>query len=362
MIEYTKAGMNDLEFHAPLPSAMFDSPLNYETFANFSYGNDELPFDARDELKKLNFALLNNRENRDIETPSLTSTEKYLAQMLGPFNEIEYSANLTFSYPPSINEAGRGVHRDSRIYYKRKVPVSLPPDDTVLVDAVMRIDNSPSAKLKVLKRRIDVGGLRIKWTAAIEVPVPEIIAIMDVPKREHKRLDTIYWNLLVRPAGRPLVFRVAFRTDYRRRNVQCNIECESRISLELFTIVYHMLALYYITQFENSDGTIHPICENLRSLPGLTDCQRMIADTVELHERFASEEELTGEPETQVSPDMEALVKFAAIGSYLSYGQDSTVVSAKSDLWDRGYVRPMVEHPETGIDTVGTELVYAYNI
>lgn len=363
MSEYTKVDMNKLEFFVPLPSAVFGPPLSGSKFANFSYGNDELPFDARDEMSKLNFALLTNRNNSDIpNAPSLKPTEEFLAKMLGPFNEIEYSANLTFAYPPRIDEMGRGIHRGSRAYYKRKVPVSVPPDDTFLVDVVMRMDDSPSAKLKALKRRIDVGGLRIKWTAAIEVPVPEISVIRNAPKREHKRLDTIYWNLVVRPAGRPLVFRVAFHDDHRFRHVRCNIECESRISLELFTIIYHMLALYYITQFDEFDGKIHPICEKLRSLPGLTECQRRIAETVELHERFAPEEELTGEPETQVSPDMAALVKFAAIGSYLSYGEDDMAVGVQSDAWDRGYERPMIRHPKTGIDTTKTELVYAYNI
>lgn len=362
-MEYDKDYLKDVTLVVPRQPTVGHS-------IDFAYGNDRLPFDAAAELRKLQYALIHDEDvyataktkpahYTDAAEP-LSGDETLLAESFGPFNEIEYSANLMFRRKPQIDLSDPAVHYRTRVYYPKKINAYMPSaTETRQVESVFRRDEHSSAKLKALKRTFGVNGLKITWTAAIEVPMPKLINLTGEPSRGHKTLSIVYWNLAFRVDGvnEPLVFRVAFRynEDTPDAETQCNIECENRISLELFVIIYHMLALYYKTQFLELGGSVSPLSEDLPmdALPGLTECQRSIARTVTVSETFASDPE-----ESRVSAGIASLARYTALCSYFDYGPETMTVSMEPTGWDGECERLIVGIEQPGIYFTPTDIVY----
>lgn len=368
-MQFTRAFYRDHVFVAPLNS------YRENDSGNDRYGNDESSCLVA-ETKKLDFDLLTDQNELVYGKPTTstmirenaesTSEDRFMFDVFGPFNETEYSADLMFDVsPPRIDQsANEAIHRNMRVYYKRLVDMNMPDGTINKLDAIMREDRSSSAKLKVIKRKYDVGGLNVNWTAAIEVPFPEFRAIEHRARDSTKRLDIIYWNMTFRFNGKLFVFRVAFRSESDSPGASCNIECESGISLNLFAIIFHMLALYYKTQFVNFDGVILPIHPKLRldSLAELTDFQREIARTVILHKEFVEDEKLTGAKPVEISKTLTSFVKYLGVRSYLECGSESTVVEVKDCDW-RDLLRPISErmfneNSSSGISIVENKIIY----
>lgn len=366
-MEYDKDYFKDLALVVPRQSAVGND-------IDFAYGNNRLSFDATTEVQKLQYDLINDNSecvyaNTKKKSAYYTGTvaeplsedETFVADSFGPFNEIEYSANLTFRDKPQIDMSDPTVRYNTRVYYAKKIDVRIPStDETRRIESVFRHDRQSSAKLKAVKRVFGVNGLKITWTAAIEVSMPKLVNLTGEPERGHKTLSIIYWNLIFHVDDAPLVFRVAFRynADTPNGDTQCNIECESRISLELFVIIYHMLALYYKTQFLELGGSVSPLSEALPmdALPGLTDCQRSIARTVTVSETFES----NPEPEPEVSAGIAALTRYTALRAYLDYGPETMTVSMEPTGWDREYeqLNDTIENTKPGIQFTPTNIVY----
>lgn len=337
---------------------------------------ESLPFDPKAALTRVNVGrLMDGCESAHMtsschDVPStvpsddLTCKQQYLVRAFEPFNEVEYSAEMTFSQWPNIDLSDEAVRCGDRAYYKRKIRVNLPKGHgTKKMEAILRIDNAPSAKLKVVKRKLNVGGMTVSWTAAIEIPLKRLKRIEYRAKNATKKLDIIHWRILFRLPHRSLLFRVAFRNNAEKAAAgkegaaTCNIECENKISAELFGLIFHMLASYYKLQYERYDRInecfpkrIRPIDPTfpLTRMYNLTEEQRYLAERATLctpeFDKSAEGMELAADEADSVEPaaQIASLTEYLGIGSYLKYSEDNTRVVVDADNM-REYLRPKTE-------------------
>lgn len=265
-----------------------------------------------------------NYNNRNEELEHLLTTS------MGPFNEVEFSADIIFREEPIVDMTDPALmgtlSQNIRQYYQRAIKVrndtSLSSVSVPKMKAVLRIDSDDTvtAKLKAVRVKCGLNTLKFNLTASVEVPFPNFDVVFNQVPKPPKTLVIYYWKIAVQAYGKVYTFRVAFRKESDKKLFSCNIECEDHICPELFVIVYHMLALYYKQQFLLFDRQIKSLRPDfpIDSLDGLTDFQKELARTCTLSKH---EDEETVKPTDAISE----LTKCLCVRAYLKYSSEANI-------------------------------------
>lgn len=298
--------------------------------------------------------------------------------MFGAPNEIEYSANIVFDGDflklPTAAEDENKIYLGWRDYYT--IDTALFYDDTniyynivgederhVSNTVVLRADRDPrdsnspmklTAKMRLYRRNFHIsanhkitlcGSIEVPYTSKTMLPVRynDSTGYAWLP-RGNKSLLLLYW--LIRFTlinGERVLVRVAFRQPVQpnveeppvrvpKSSTRCNIECETRISGDLFVRILRILHVYYQQQFSTYDGQILPYREDMRpeTCEELNDEERMLASTYE-HVPWSTcndEEEI----ECPVSPRISTLVRFLGLLAYANYDPSGTIINVDDDI------------------------------
>ena len=298
------------------------------------------------------------KNNADTALPSLVAENDYI---FGKLNEIEYSANVIFRDAPQFPRIdGERILENVREYFS--TDMSLYMDFEKISNAyfdgsiqknfnvIFRIDygkkkqlesditkiTKSSVKVKVFKEVFVCRGVKTSLTGSVEVPFKDWLlerkSSTNIQINGNKRYRIVYWNVRFTYEDREYSFKVAFRFHEFMSSgseVLCNIECESKISPELFMIIYHLLYSYYKQQYDKFNGFIYPIHPYFRIVEtkGLSDFQVQLAETY-VHYDYTDEDIDTLKT---TSDYMHQFIRFLGVKSFMEYIPVVTTSTLQTD-------------------------------
>jgi len=292
---------------------------------------------------------------------STTITDNIGHELVGRFNEIEYSANFHVSnpilrienYTEYVAQKHRRTFRRKRtVYYncnKLSTARTSDRDQEIVGDFVLRLDaiklsptqrkHDVSCKWKLYKHNIFIHGLKINQTKAVETNVPTVLKYKDfnINACGNKTVMSTYWFLEFTYKERKYHFRVDFRKNATVETYTVNVECEDFISYQLFYVIFNLIFKYYKHQYVTQDRVIFPYNDKRVSEEELelSNVQQEIYSSMKLlstqRDEMIDSTCIVAEPDIQYSENLIQFIQHQCLYSFLSYVNDTVMSKVKLD-------------------------------